>query len=51
MARKVIVALVVIFIVFYIVSQPTAAADAARTILGGIQWVFSGIVTFFQSLA
>jgi Na+/H+ antiporter NhaD/arsenite permease-like protein len=50
MARKVIVALVVIFIVFYIVSQPAAAADATRTILGGIQWVFSGIVTFFQSL-
>jgi Na+/H+ antiporter NhaD/arsenite permease-like protein len=50
-ARKVILALVVIFLVFYIVSQPAAAADAARSILGGIAWVFNGIVTFFQSLA
>ena len=51
MAKKVALALVVIFLVFYIVSQPTAAAAGARTLLNGVAWVFNGIVTFFQSLA
>ena len=50
MAKKVGLALVVIFLLFYIVSQPAAAADGARTVLGGIAWVFNGIVTFFQNL-
>jgi Na+/H+ antiporter NhaD/arsenite permease-like protein len=49
-AKKVALALVVIFLVFYIVSQPAAAADLVQTILGGIGWVFTGIVTFFQNL-
>ena len=51
MARKALVTLVVIFVIFYLISQPREAADGARTILGGIQWAFSGVVTFFQSLA
>ena len=50
MAKKVALALVVIFLVFYIVSQPAAAADFVQTILGGIGWVFNGIVAFFQNL-
>jgi Na+/H+ antiporter NhaD/arsenite permease-like protein len=51
MAKKALVALVIIFVIFYLVSQPREAADGARTILGGIAWTFNGIVTFFQSLA
>jgi Na+/H+ antiporter NhaD/arsenite permease-like protein len=51
MAKKIGLTLLAVFVVFYIVSQPSAAADAARTILGGIAWVFNGIVTFFQDLA
>ena len=51
MAKKVVLTLVVIFLVFYLVSQPRDAADGARTILGGIAWVFRGLVTFFQNLA
>ena len=51
MAKKIVLALVVIFLVFYLVSQPREAADGARTIFGGIAWVFNGLVTFFQSLA
>jgi hypothetical protein len=51
MARKVVVTLVVIFLVFYLVSQPREAADGARTIFEGIEWVFDGLITFFQNLA
>lgn len=51
MARKALVTLVVIFVIFYLISQPREAADGARTILGGIAWAFNGVVTFFQSLA
>lgn len=51
MAKKALLTIVVIFVIFYLVSQPREAADGARTLLGGVQWVFSGIVTFFQSLA
>jgi len=51
MAKKVLLALVVIFLVFFLVSQPREAADGARTILDGIGSVFSAIVTFFTELA
>ena len=51
MAKKVVLALVVIFLVFYLVSQPRDAADGARTILNAVGSVFRAIVTFFSSLA
>lgn len=51
MAKKVVLALVVIFLVFFIVSQPRDAADGAQNIMAGIGWFFSGLVTFFQNLA
>ncbi len=51
MAKKVLLALVVIFLVFFLVSQPREAAGAARTLFDGVGWVFSGLVTFFQNLA
>lgn len=51
MAKKVVLAIVVIFLVFFIVSQPRDAAAGARDILGGVGWFFTGLVTFFQNLA
>jgi Na+/H+ antiporter NhaD/arsenite permease-like protein len=51
MAKKIVLTLVVIFLVFFLVSQPREAADGARTIMGGIAWIFTGIITFFQNLA
>lgn len=51
MARKIVLTLVVVFLVFYLVSQPREAADGARTIMGGIAWVFDGLITFFRNLA
>jgi hypothetical protein len=51
MAKKIGLALLAIFVVFYLVSQPREAAGAARTLLDGVGWVFNGLVTFFQSLA
>ena len=51
MAKKILLALVAIFLVFYLVSQPREAAGGMRTLLDGVAWVFSGLVTFFQSLA
>ncbi len=51
MAKKIVMALVVIFLVFYLVSQPREAADGARTILDAIGSLFRAIVTFFSELA
>ena len=51
MAKKVLLALVVIFLVFFLISQPVQAADGARTILDGIGAAFRSIVTFFTRLA
>ena len=50
MAKKIMLALVAIFLVFYLVSQPREAAGGARTLFEGVGWVFNGLVTFFQNL-
>jgi hypothetical protein len=51
MAKKIVLTLVVIFLVFYLVSQPREAASGARTLMEGVAWVFNGIITFFRNLA
>ena len=51
MAKKIVLTLVVIFLVFYLVSQPREAANGARTLFSGIEYVFNGIITFFRNLA
>ena len=51
MAKKIVLTLVVIFLVFFLVSQPREAANGAREIMSGVAWVFDGIITFFRSLA
>ena len=51
MAKKVVLALVVIFLLFYLISQPRAAAGAASTVLDAIGTAFNALVTFFRALA
>lgn len=51
MAKKVVLTLVVIFLVFFLISQPVQAADGARTILDGVGSAFQALVTFFTRLA
>jgi hypothetical protein len=49
--KRFIVFLVVGFFLFYLVSQPVAAANAVRAVVGGLAVVFRSILIFFQSLA
>jgi hypothetical protein len=49
--KRFIVFLVVGFFLFYLVSQPVAAANAVRAVAGGLAIVFRSILVFFQSLA
>jgi hypothetical protein len=46
-----IVFLIVGFFLFYLVSQPVAAANAVRAVFGGLAMVLRSILIFFQSLA
>ena len=46
-----IVFLIVGFFLFYLVSQPVAAANAVRAVFGGLARVFRSILVFFQALA
>ena len=48
--KQFIVFLVVGFFLFYLVSQPEAAANAVRGVLGGIALVLRSILIFFQTL-
>ena len=49
--KRFIVFLIVGFFLFYLVSQPVAAANALRAVAGGLAIVFRSILVFFQSLA
>ena len=49
--KRFIVFLVVGFAIFYLISQPEAAADAVRAIFGALARVFRSIIVFFESLA
>ena len=48
--KRFIVFLVVGFFLFYLVTQPEAAANAVRAVIGGIALVFRSILIFFQAL-
>ena len=50
-ARKTVVLLVIAFAVFYLVSQPEAAADAVRGALEAVGAAFDAIIRFFRALA
>jgi hypothetical protein len=49
--KKVLLALVVIFALFYLFTRPEAAAGAVRTAVGAVGNGFDSIVTFFTALA
>jgi len=49
--KKALLVLLVGFIVFYLISQPEAAADAVQTAAGAVALAFRSVVRFFTSLA
>jgi nucleoside recognition membrane protein YjiH len=49
--KRFIVFLVVGFFLFYLVSEPVAAANAVRAVAGSLAVVFQSILIFFKSLA
>jgi hypothetical protein len=49
--RKILLAMVVIFAVFYLVTRPEDAASAVRTAFGALANAFTAIIKFFTSLA
>jgi nucleoside recognition membrane protein YjiH len=49
--KRFIIFLVVGFFLFYLVSQPEAAANAVRGVFNGLALVFRSVLIFFQTLA
>jgi hypothetical protein len=49
--KRFIVFLVVGFFLFYLITQPVAAANAVRALFSGLAVVFRSILIFFQALA
>jgi len=49
--KRFIIFLVVGFAIFYLISQPQAAADAVQALFAALARVFRSIIIFFQSLA
>ena len=49
--KRIIIFLVVGFLLFYLIAQPEAAADAVSAIFQALARVFRSIITFFQELA
>ncbi|MCW2805670.1 MAG: hypothetical protein QOF52_1572 [Propionibacteriaceae bacterium] len=49
--KKILLIMVVTFAVFYLVTQPTAAAGAVRGVFDAIATAFASIITFFTTLA
>ena len=50
-ARRVLAFLVAAFFIFYIITQPEAAAAAVRTVFDAVAYAFQALVRFFTSLA
>jgi hypothetical protein len=49
--RKIFFALVVVFVIFYLVTRPEDAAVAVRGVFNALAKAVSAIFTFFTSLA
>jgi nucleoside recognition membrane protein YjiH len=49
--KRIIIFLLVGFFLFYLVSEPEAAANAVRGVFHGLALVFRSILIFFQTLA
>lgn len=50
MVKKILIWLAIGFAVFYLLSQPTGAANAIKGAADGIASAFNSIITFFTSL-
>ncbi len=50
-ARKALIVLAIGFAVFYLVSQPEAAADAVQGAFSAVGDAFDAIIRFFNALA
>ena len=50
-AKRVLLALVVGFFIFYLITNPEGAASAVRTVFAALGVAFRAIVQFFSSLA
>ena len=50
MIKKLLIWLAIAFVVFYLVTQPTGAADAVKGAASGVASAFGSIITFFSSL-
>jgi hypothetical protein len=50
-AKRIIFVLVVGFFLFYLISQPEAAAAAVQTVFNALATAFRAIVQFFTALA
>ena len=48
--KRFIIFLVFGFFLFYLVTQPEAAANAVRGVIGGLALVLRSILIFFQTL-
>ncbi len=50
-AKKGITFLVIAFALFYLVTQPTAAADAVKAVGSAVGQTFQSIIDFFNALS
>jgi hypothetical protein len=48
--KKVVGAIVVIFVLFWIISAPRAAANFVLEILAGLEYIAQSIITFLRNL-
>jgi hypothetical protein len=48
--KKLLIWVAIAFVAFYLVTQPTGAADAVKGAASGVESAFGSIITFFSSL-
>lgn len=48
--RRILIAVVVLVVLYFVISQPQGAADFVRNIIELLRQALSSIVTFFRSL-
>jgi hypothetical protein len=51
MIKRVLLALIVGFFIFYLIFHPESAASVVKTVFGAIAAAFHAVVRFFSSLA
>ena len=50
-AKRILAFLIAAFFLFYIITQPVAAAAAVQTVFNAVAYAFRSIVSFFTALA